>query len=224
MRILLLTIGQSPRPDLVAPLESALPPGAEIVQRGLLDGLSKAEVATRFSPEHGGTPLVTLLSDGSEVLISGEVARDALQALLTREQGALDVVVMLCTGIFDDLDSGSIRLVQPDQIIPQQVALRAGNARVGVIVPTAAQLASDQGKWAGLSTPPPLAAASPYAEDWQAGIVAAASALAAASVEWIVLDCMGYGDAHRDAVAAATGLQVVVSRQVLADSLAALVG
>lgn len=223
MHVVLLTIGQSPRPDMAGPLEGALPARAVVTQAGLLDGLSEADVARHFAPSDGGTALVTLLAGGKEVLICGDATRDALQAFLhDARRTAVDVVVMLCTGVFEGLDSGPIHLVQPDQIIPGQVAALAGDARVGVIVPTPAQLLEDQAKWAVLAVPPVFAAASPYADDWQAGIATAACQLADAGARWIVLDCMGFGDEHRDVVRAATALPVAVSRQLLAESLAAL--
>lgn len=220
--VALVTIGQSPRDDMAAPILACLPADASIRQYGLLDGLSADQIAERFDPALGGMPLVTLLADGREVLISSKAAEHALRDLLERlDDSATDVVVMLCTGVFEGIACHRARLVQPDQLVPEKVAGHAGTRRVGIIVPTAAQLDDDAAKWGLLASTPLLAAASPYARDSMDEIRAAARKLRAQGAELIVLDCMGYGDAHRDAAADACGLEVIASSAVVAESLRA---
>ena len=58
-----ITIGQSPRNDLIPEIEEYFM-GAEVLQAGALDGLSKEEIQALL-PEEGDTVLVSRLRDKS---------------------------------------------------------------------------------------------------------------------------------------------------------------
>ena len=58
-----ITIGQSPRNDLIPEIESYLG-GAEILQMGSLDGLDKSEIQ-KLAPDTDDTVLVSKLRDNS---------------------------------------------------------------------------------------------------------------------------------------------------------------
>ena len=62
-----LTIGQAPRPDVVPIIDRHVPAAVRRVHRGVLDGLSHAEIAERYRPEGGEPALVTRLHDGTVV-------------------------------------------------------------------------------------------------------------------------------------------------------------
>lgn len=216
--IALVTIGQTPRDDLAAPILAELPAGVRARQYGLLDGLSPKEAAERFAPRGHGIPLVTLLAGGREILIDAHAAGDALQELIGRlEDSGVDTMVTLCTGTFEDVRPGRVNLVQPDKVIPGEVARVAGGRRVGVLVPSPRQLEWPELKWAALAQEPVYAAASPYGD--RGGVSAAARSLVERGAEVLVLDCMGYGAGHREAAAAATGVTVLASSEILARSL-----
>ena len=61
-----LTIGQSPRPDLVGPLNDRLPEGCQIIQAGALDGLTAASLPPIDDTTY---PLTTRMRDGSLVMV-----------------------------------------------------------------------------------------------------------------------------------------------------------
>ena len=58
-----ITIGQSPRNDLIPEIESYFG-GAEILQMGALDGLDKSEIQ-KLAPDTDDTVLVSKLRDNS---------------------------------------------------------------------------------------------------------------------------------------------------------------
>ena len=62
-----VTIGQAPRPDVVPIIDRYIAPRVRRIHRGVLDGLSRAEIDTRYKPEPGEPALVTRLQDGSVV-------------------------------------------------------------------------------------------------------------------------------------------------------------
>lgn len=65
----MITIGQSPRDDVVPEMEKILGPGIRVVQAGALDGLSRDEVAT-LAPREREHALVTRLADSTEVIVA----------------------------------------------------------------------------------------------------------------------------------------------------------
>src|SRR5690348_16364766 len=99
-----LTIGQAPRADVVPIIDRHVPEGVRRIHRGVLDGLSDAEIAARYLAEPGEAALVTRLNDGRVVELSRSRMRDgAEQALKRLEADSCDVILILCTGTFEGL-------------------------------------------------------------------------------------------------------------------------
>jgi len=106
MRILgAVTIGQSPRSDVLSELRPLLGEDVTVVEAGALDGLQPDDVAG-LAPGPGDAVLVTRLRDGSSV----RVAHRHILPLVARQVEALarrvDVMVLLCTGSFPPGSSG----------------------------------------------------------------------------------------------------------------------
>jgi protein AroM len=88
---------------------------------------------------------------------------------------------------------------------------------LGIIVPLAAQIHSERGKWRKLGRLPMLGSASPYADD--RGILAhAGAALAKPGAECLLLDCIGFTERHRSRLAA-IGLPVILSNALMAKAV-----
>ena len=77
-----LTIGQAPRPDVVPIIDRYIASRVRRIHRGVLDGLSHAEIKARYRPDPGEPALVTRLQDGSTVELSRARMRDGVQGLL----------------------------------------------------------------------------------------------------------------------------------------------
>ncbi|MFD5730274.1 AroM family protein [Streptomyces sp. NPDC058368] len=198
-----LTIGQSPRPDLSAAIEAELPPTARIRHAGVLDGLGRAEVEARFGAVRGRATLLSRLADGASVTLDADAVGAGLPALVERvEAEGADVVVLLCTGEFPGLRTRRARLVEPDALLTGYVGAALRGARVGVVVPLPEQVAEARTKWRALDPAPAFTTASPYADD-DGALCEAARARLDAGAEALVLDCMGYGTRHREALRAA---------------------
>src|SRR2546423_15640270 len=71
-----LTIGQAPRPDVVPIIDRHVSAEERRIHRGVLDGLSHAEIAARYRPEGGEPELVTRLKDGAEIVLSRRRMKD----------------------------------------------------------------------------------------------------------------------------------------------------
>src|SRR5437763_7325151 len=77
-----LTIGQAPRPDVVPIIDRHVSAEVRRIHRGVLDGLSYAEIAARYRPEGGEPELVTRLTDGTETVLSRARMKDSVQQAL----------------------------------------------------------------------------------------------------------------------------------------------
>ena len=214
----LVSIGQSPRPDLIEDYERALP-GVRIVQAGALDDLSEDQVRG-LRPESGDEVLVSRLRSGREVLLARRHLEPRLQACLDRLSRDVDLTVLLCTGEFPAIRPRGVLLL-PRRVLHHIVAavmdgVRAAaedSVRVGVLVPDDAQQESAKARW-GSFGPVEAVAASPYRG--MEAVEGAAQALRAAGARLAVMDCIGYTRAMRDAVAAITGAPTILANASVA--------
>jgi len=207
-----LTIGQSPRTDLIPEIASLLD-GITLQERGVLDGLSRGEVAA-LAPLRGEDVLTTRLSDGSSVLIGEDQVVARMPGVIAELEARVDAVLLACTGPFHDL-AHTKPLFLPDRIITYTTAALSGDGdAVGVICPLPEQAGFTVDKFRprlAPGTPILIGAASPYTAGPDE-IATAGSRLASRGARILALDCIGYTEAMRAAVAAATGLPVVLAR------------
>ncbi|MFF3171921.1 AroM family protein [Streptomyces sp. NPDC057900] len=198
-----LTIGQAPRPDLSEAIEAHLPAATRVRHAGVLDGLTRQEAELRLGAARGRATLLSRLADGGAVTLDAEAVEAGLRSRIEQveEEGA-DVVVLLCTGAFPGLRTRRARLVEPDALVTGYVGMVLRGSRVGIVVPLPAQIAEARKKWRAFTPAPDFTTASPYAEDDRA-LCAAARAHVDAGANALVLDCMGYGSRHRQALRAA---------------------
>lgn len=218
-----LTIGQAPRSDITPILDAFLGEGLPRRHAGVLDGLSRAGIERNFAARAGHPQLVIRLLDGSSVVID----RDRTQAAAQRKLDALEAegcstILMLCTGHFETLSTARARFLEPDRLLPPTVAALTRGAKLGIVVPLAAQIESEAGKWTGLERPPLYGAASPYAPDPEP-VAAAARELRDRGAQILLMDCMGFVESHRDLAATASGLPVILSNSLMAKLVSEIV-
>jgi protein AroM len=216
-----LTIGQAPRADVVPIIDRHVPAAVRRVHRGVLDGLSRAEIADRYEADPDEAALITRLHDGTAINLSRRRMRDGVQAALTGlEAEGCDVILLLCTGTFVGLECHKAWLVEPDHIIPATVAGLIERRQLGILVPIAGQITSEAEKWTPLAQRPIFAAASPYAASDEP-VLSAGRELRDKGAEAILLDCIGFTERHR-AILAPLGLPVILSNVVVAKAVGEL--
>ncbi|HJU19061.1 MAG TPA: AroM family protein [Stellaceae bacterium] len=216
-----VTIGEAPRPDLVPILDRHIPADVRQIHRGVLDGLAPRDIAARYGPAPGEPVLATQLKDGRTVVLSRARAEPAVQQQIDAlEAEGASVILLLCTGTFADLRCRAAWLIEPDRIIPPLATGLLGSRRLGIIVPLAAQIRSESGKWRALARPPLYASASPYDGDL-AAVTGAARRLAAEGAAALLLDCIGFAEPHKEA-AAESGLPVLLSNAIVAKAVGEL--
>jgi protein AroM len=220
-----VTIGQSPRTDVVPDIAGALPPGTRVIERGALDQAGPAELAG-LAPACGEDLLVTRLRDGTEVTLAEARLTPLLQDAVDDVTGRGAVIVAaLCTGSLAGIRCPR-PLLMPGPLVRNLVAAvapgsRRGLVRLGVVVPAADQAGPASADWSAAAGEVLALAASPYGPP--AALTRAAATLAAWRPDLVVLDRLGFDDPMKQMVARAVGVPVVLPRTVLAGALAALV-
>lgn len=213
-RVAFITIGQSPRDDVMPEMLAQIGGGIEPTEFGLLDGLDRAEIAA-LEPAGDGYRLVSRLRDGSEVVIDKAWAERRLQEVIAEvDRRGFDLIVLLCTGSFPHLRSKTL-LVGAGRVVDRLVdALSEDGRTVGMMLPNAKQVGayerSSNGHAAMVATH-----ASPYT-----GACRFAEAVRELGrADFIVMHCMGYDAAMRAEVARLSGKPVLLSRGVAAAAV-----
>jgi len=217
-KIALVTIGQSPRHDISAAIEGALPGKAEVIHAGLLDGLDGGEIEHRFKLKPGHSPLITRLLNGETCQLDPHAVETGLQEKIDQlEQEGAGIIVILCTGRFHTLRTRSALLVEPDAVLPAMLAALVHRKTLGIIVPLPNQIDECAVKWQSSGARMLFETASPYAD--LEHLLQAANRLCTQGVDIIVLDCMGYTQRHKQSVVDRVDIPVVVSNQAVAAAV-----
>jgi protein AroM len=219
-KIGIITIGQSPRTDVVPEMSAFFGKGVEVLERGALDGLSLEQVR-EYAPEAGMIHLCTCMRDGSEVVVAKEKLLPKIQKAiddLNREQVAL--ILLLCVGEFPQFRSTCL-VVEPQKIVDHCIqGLIGASHRLGIVIPIAEQEDWVRETFSTLTDAVTVTVASPYAgED---DLIRAAKALKKAACDLIVMYCMGFNRQLTRPVREITAKPVIVSSAIVARTVGEL--
>jgi len=215
-RITFITLGQTPRSDLVPEIVDALTRPVAVEELGALDEIEPEEIA-RLAPDANDHALVTRLRDGSQAVIGKRWLVGRLQELLdAAPAGPNEANVLLCTGDFGALRGDGLFLDAQHLVDHGVDALCHSATSVGLVVPLARQVAEHH--YEGPSGQELRAAvASPYRDDDFEGVGRSLS-----ECDVIVMHCMGYTSAQRERVAASSGRPVLLARRLVSAALGQL--
>ena len=219
-KIGIITIGQSPRTDVVPEMAALFGEGVEVQERGALDGMTDEEIRA-YAPEAGMMHLCTRMRDGREVVVAKEKLLPKIQDAiddLNRQQAAL--ILLLCVGEFPQFRSTCL-VVEPQKIVDHCVkGLIGASHRLGIVIPIAEQQDWVRETFSNLSASITVAVASPYAgED---DLIRAAKMLNAASCDLIVMYCMGFNRRLTRTIREITAKPVIVSSSIVARTIGEL--
>jgi len=214
-----VTIGQSPRVDLIPEMKQLLDEDVVIIEAGALDGLTLAEVKKLY-PEPGDYVLITRMADGTPVKIAEKHILPRMQQQITNlvEKGA-EVIALVCTGEFPDFDCPRL-VVKPQKVLFNAAASVAAGLKLGVLIPDADQIPQFSERWAGVGADLRVEPVTPYGP--VEAIHEAAKSLRDWGAQVVVMDCIGYTLAMKQAVKEITGVPVILARSVVARMLAEL--
>lgn len=210
-----VTIGQSPRDDVVPELARFVP-GARFIEAGALDGLDDDAIA-RLAAGPDDFPLVTRLRDKRSVVIGEHAITPLVQAAIRKVEADADLVILLCSGEFavDCLKP----LLFPGRVLASTVAAVHGGRPLAILTPLETQIPAQIERWRERGTQASVLFASPYAPTDFATIGRQARDAGAALV---VMDCLGYTLAMKRAVVSASGLPTILVRSIAARVAAEL--
>lgn len=192
VKIAFLTIGQSPRIDIMQDIKSLLPSNIEIFEIGVLDNLNEKEISSITPLSNKEEILVSKLRNGKQVLISKRKLIPLLKKCIKNIENYADGIVLLCTDDFPEINSKKI-LIKPSKLLKSFASIIDGKI-LGVVVPIKEQINSTKKRWSKIF-PKKIIIHSylPYTneeikikefEDFKL-------------VDLIILDCIGYAIKHK---------------------------
>jgi len=211
-RIGAVTIGQSPRNDVMVDIKPILGHDIEIVEAGALDGLSKEEIA-KLAPKEGDYVLVTRLRDGTSVKVAEKHITPLLQDKIGKLfESGIKVTLLLCTGEFPDFGANGF-LLRPQRMLFEVTKAVGEGLKLGVFTPSKDQIEQSRKRWSAVTKDLRIVAASPYVES-DASIARGAMELSEWGAQLIVMDCIGYTSKMKKHAKEITSCPVILARTV----------
>jgi len=219
----MITIGQSPRSDVVPDMVEILGPGVEIRERGALDGLSPREIAA-LAPASDDDLLVTRLADGSSVFVAKRHMVARVQALIDElETFGVTMTALLCTGAFPRFRSRR-PFVEPQEVLLGLLRGLSWEGRLGILTPSLRHVPQTEARWRSVGFDPVVVPLSPYQEEDPAALHGACIALREGQAGLVVMDCIGFRRKTRDTLQRELGVPVLVANLLVARVVAELCG
>jgi protein AroM len=219
----LITVGQSPRGDVVPDMAAILGGDVEIAEAGALDRLSPEQIA-RLAPEGDDEILVTRLADGSPVFVGKTKVIPLIEARIRAlEDRGVALNVLLCTGAFPKL-AARRPFLEPQALLLGLLRAMTFPGRLGVLTPSARHVEQTTARWRASGFDAQVVPLSPYEESDPAAVGRAAAALRAANAGLVVMDCIGFRRKTRDEIAALTGTPTLLANLLVARAAAELLG
>jgi len=218
-KIGMLTIGQSPRDDLIPGLMEILGEGYEVVEAGALDDVTLDEVK-QIPLIKEDYILVSRMRDGTEIKITKKYILPMLQRRLDEiEAQGVRLTVVMCTGKFPQFKSKGL-VVTPMEILQGVLKGCLKEGRLGVVYPTVEQVEKGYGDWGRPGVEVYADTVSPY----EAGdLEALAARLTEQDLDVVLLNCFGFPSEVKQMIAERTGVPVIQANAVIARVLKELV-
>lgn len=248
IKIGLITIGQSPRADILTdwkfdrekiesfkPMDTLTPPGdspipsnIEFVHVGALDGIPP-ERMSEIQPSPGEGGFISRLKDGSWTLIDHEKLKPLMISCVEGlEKAGCRAILQLCTGSFSYLDTKAL-VIKPGSLCKSIIESTLGSeGRIGLFRPfplREGQKKQDKPvrspRWGDRETY--SVNANPYEEPPEK-IIPAVKEMKEQDVDIAYMGCLGYSYAHKRIAYEILQKPVILPRSVSARTLAELYG
>jgi protein AroM len=212
-KVMFVSVGQTPRADLIDEMLANLDMPIEAIELGALDGLSPSQIDDlRVRP--GETSIVTRLADNSEIVVSKPRIGERMAKLVAGfKPHEFDLVVILSTGLFREFESTCPTVNAQRALESAVISLAAQGTTVGLIQPLEQQIEE-------LDIPAlrPYRITASHAADGDRQSLARAL-FDLAECEMIVLNSVSYSEADREMAAKVTGKPVVLARRIISSAI-----
>ena len=217
-KIGMLTIGQSPRTDILPGLREILGEDVEIVEAGALDGKTMEDVR-KIPLRAEDYILVSRMRDGTEIRITKKYVLPLMQEKLDwLEAQGIRLTVVMCTGKFPQFRSKGL-VVTPAEILRGVMEGCLKEGRLGVVYPAAEQMQMAAKDWGRPGVEVYADTVSPYKPKDVEGLC---ERLAEQKLDLILLNCFGFPTEITRKVASRTGAPVVQANTMVAHVLKGL--
>lgn len=219
-KIGMLTIGQSPREDIIPDFMEILGEGFEILEAGALDDLTLDDVKRiEFRPDDH--LLVSRMRDGTEVKITERFILPLMQKRIWElEEKGVRLALIMCTGKFPPFESKGL-VVTPHEILSGMLGGALKKGRLGVIYPAKEQALKAKSEHVRDGVEIYADYKSPY--EGESDLTSLAERLAEQDLDLIFLNCFGFGREVKRVLKERTGKPVIQSNALIASVLKELV-
>lgn len=208
-----ITIGQSPRTDIMEDVRKIIPENIEVLEVGALDNYNHQYIKEHLSPGEGSQFLVSRMRDGSQVEIGEEKIHSLLQNCVDHlNEKKCDVILMMCTGKIPELISNS-PILQPEKILHNIMKNIGFQGKIGVFIPEKEQEINIRKTWNSMGMEIFPVFASPYGNI--DNIKNEATHLDNSEISIVFMDCMGYSENMKKIVYEITGKPVIIPRTMI---------
>jgi protein AroM len=218
-KIGMLTIGQTPRNDLIPGLMKILGENFEIVEAGALDDLTMKDIEKiDLNPED--YILVSRMRDGREIKITKKFVIPRMQKQLEKiEEHGVRLTVVMCTGKFPQFKSKGL-VVTPSEILKGVIEGSLKEGKLAVVYPTKEQVSYAQRDFKRENIDVYADSVSPYEPKDVEGLLIR---LRDEKPDLVFLNCFGFPISLKDKVKGETGKPTIHSSSVIARVLKELV-
>lgn len=215
-----ITIGQSPRDDIMGDIASMLPSNVEVREYGALDDYTLEQIEAAVAVAPGDEMLVSRMRDGRQAHFTQRFVNPLVQAKISQaEQEGADVVALFCTGVFPEFRHQKLFL-EPQPLLHSVARALSAGKRIGVLVPMPDQVQQAYEFWGKSGVDIFVASASPYLDF--ADVKEAGKQFAGKDLAFLCTDCMGFSVAMKEALEQTSGLPVLLPRTLAARILSEL--
>lgn len=211
-----VTIGQSPRTDIMEEIIPFLGERFEIIEKGALDGMSKEFIAENISPKLDypvGDIQVSRLASGDEVTIDKNKMMPYLYKKIEElNEEQVDLIVLLCNDPFPEIKS-AVQVIRPESLIHNIAVNLTSSKKVGIVMPNESQLERAKALLATYGLDATVVAVSPYQEANH--MESSLEPLLDEEIDLIILECLGNGFDFKNRVIQFTGKKVILVREML---------
>jgi protein AroM len=211
-KIGMLTIGQTPRNDLIPGLIDILGQGYKVIEAGALDDQSMDDVnGIDLNPDH--YILVSRMRDGTEVKITKKFVVPKMQRQLDRlENQGVRLTVVMCTGKFPQFRSRGL-VVTPSEVLKGVIEGSLKEGKLAVVYPTEEQIPYAEKDFGREGVEIYADSVSPYEDDDVKGLL---DRLVKEEPDLVFLNCFGFPYSIKKQVQEATGKPTIHSSALIA--------
>ena len=213
LKIAAITIGQSPRPDIMKDIQPLLPDYMEIIEYGALDDLTFEQIMEQFHPLEDDEILISRMRDGRQAKFTERFVTPYVQKKITQaEKEGSHAIILFCTGVFPDFEC-NVLFFEPQLLFHSTIMNLAGNMKIGMLVPDSDQISQSCQLWQSRGVDIVSAYASPYKDP--AKLLEAAEFFKKQDVDFICTDCMGYTIEMKHKIQRISGKPVLIPRTLV---------